>query len=440
MAIADAPRTDIGKLADMFGNGLVGIDASYVDVSESVMDLQWPLSVGTYSRMRRDPKLTAVLGAITLPIRRATWTVDPAGCRDEVAQLVADDLGLPVLGREDEPGPARRRGVSWQRHLRMALQSLVYGHMPFEQRYDILNGQARLADLSERLPYTIRQIALDVDGNLLGIKQYITGDTMIPVDRLLYYCHEREGAAWQGQSLLRPAFGPWLLKHEMWRVHATSIRRFGMGVPGVEAPPGATPQQITMAQQLASAARVDDTAGMGLPPGFNFKLTGLTGSVPDALAFVQYLDSQMSQMVLAQFLDLGQTRGGNRALGETFVDVFMLAIQAIADEIAETATQLAVQMVDYNWGEDEPAPRLCANDIGTRQEVTATSLQLLLEAGAITPDPELEAYVRREYGLPERATPDGSYDGQGYVPPDGPTTDETTAPDPVGPPMVQQLR
>jgi hypothetical protein len=130
--------------------------------------------------MRRDPQLAAVLSALTLPIRRATWCVDPAGVRDEVAQLVADDLGLSVLGHEDEPGPARRRGIRWEQHLRLALLSLVFGHMPFEQRYDMVGGRARLAALSERMPNTIRQIVLDRDGMLAGIKQDVTGDTLIP--------------------------------------------------------------------------------------------------------------------------------------------------------------------------------------------------------------------------------------------------------------------
>jgi hypothetical protein len=112
--------------------------------------------------------------------------------------------------------------------------------------------------------------------------------------------------------------------------------------------------------------------GWGLPAGFKFNLTGLSGSVPDALGFIRYLDQQMAGMVLAGFLNLGDTQHGSRALGEAFIDMFTLAIQAVGDEIADTATGLAVQMVDYNWGEDEPAPRVCVAGVGTKQEVTAS--------------------------------------------------------------------
>jgi hypothetical protein len=404
-----APTRDIGSIdqRDALGTQLA-------DLQEYVPDLQWPLSVPMYGRMRHDPKLAAILKAYSLPIRRATWAVDPAGCRDEVVQVVADDLGLPILGTDTEPGPARRRGVDWGEHLRLALLSLVYGFACFERRYEIRGGQARLVNLGERMQWTISEIDLNRDGTIRQVVQDIAASRGMPANRLLWYVHEREGATWTGRSLLRAAYGPWLIKHEMWRVTATSNRRFGMGVPSVEAPPGATPAQVTEAQRLASSMRVGDTAGMGLPHGFTAKLTGLSGSVPDTKAFIEYLDQQMSTLALAGFLDLGQTETGSRALGESFVDLFMLSLQAVADEIARVATAgqpgmtgAVTDLVDLNWGEDEPAPRIVCTDVGRRHDLSAEALNGLITSGAITADPELESYLRKAYRLPDRAQEDG---------------------------------
>jgi hypothetical protein len=403
MAIS-APTRDIGYLDQVYGLWLG-------DMLEQIPDLIWPNSVQTYARMRHDPQLTAVLAAYSLPIRRATWAIDPAGCRDEVVQLVADDLGLPILGADAEPGPARRRGVRWADHLRLALQSLAWGFMPFERRYEIVNGQARLVNLGERLPHTIGAINLNRDGTIKTIQQDVApASKPIPSDRLVWYVHEREGANWAGRSILRASYGPWLLKHETWRVHATSIRRFGMGVPNVEAPASATPAQVAEAQRLASAMRVGDQSGVGLPAGFKLNITGMTGSAPDAMEFIRYLDQQMSRSALAGLMDLGDTSNGSRALGESFLDLFLLSLQAVAEEIAETATSgqpglagIVTQLVDYNWGETEPAPRIVVQDVGSRQEVTAEALDQLIRSGAISPDPELEAYVRKTWRLPERS-------------------------------------
>jgi hypothetical protein len=71
--------------------------------------------------MRNDAQLAGSLNAWMLPIRRADWALDPAGCRPTVYRLVADDLGLPILGQEPRPSGARRRRVVWSDHLRVAL-------------------------------------------------------------------------------------------------------------------------------------------------------------------------------------------------------------------------------------------------------------------------------------------------------------------------------
>ena len=405
-----APTRDIGT-PDLswgtWGQGLLS------DWWETAADLIWPQSVVTYGRMRHDPKLRGVLSALTLPLMRATWAVDPLGAAGPVVQRVADDLGLPVLGSDDKPKGARRRGVIWRRHLREALFCLIYGHMPFELRYDITGtspGDCHLIHLGGRMPWTIAQINLAPDSTIDHIVQ-TTQQEPIPGDRLVWYSYGQEGANWAGISVMRPAFGAWLLKHETWRVHATSIRRFGMGVPTVTAPPGSTVAQVNEAQAMASAMRAGDQSGAGLPSGFTFALTGLTGSVPDAQAFIQYLDQQMSVMALAGVLDLGQTETGSRALGESFLDLFLLALQGLADEVATTATSgqegtkgIVTDLVDVNWGPDEPCPAIVCTDVGESYQITAEALGELARYGTLTPDAGLDDWIRKTWRLPKRTT------------------------------------
>lgn len=376
------------------------------DVMETIPDLTPALAVQTYSQMRRDPQLAAILTAYTLPILRATWAVDPAGCRDEVAQLVADDLGLPVLG-DDQPGAARTRGVAWQDHLRAALLHLTFGHAGFELEADVSSGQARLVGLFERTQATITHLHLDEQGRLLGVSQdsrAYDDAPQIPADRLVWYVRDREGTNWYGTSLLRPSFAAFTLKREALRVLATSSRRFGMGVPTVEWASGVTPTpaQMTAAQEAASAARVGDQSGLALPPGATLVLKGLSGGSPDTLAFVKFLNAEMAKSTLAQFLDLGQTETGSRALGQSFIDLFTLSIAAVASYCGEVATrEIAARIVSWNW-RDEPVPRVVVTDVGTKHEFTAEAIQALMQAGALQADPALEDYMRKAYQLPAR--------------------------------------
>lgn len=376
-----------------------------VDLLEYVPDLMFPRSATTYSQMRLDPKLRGVLAAYTGPIRKADWAVDPAGCSDEVAEFVADQLGLPIVGADNPPGPARRRGVVWRRHIEQAVGMLVFGFYPFERWFDYADGRYTIGGLEERHPASIAEIRVDKQGRLDRVWQthMLASDRPITADRMVWYVHEKEGANWVGRSLLRAAYGAWLIKHETWRVHGISIRRFGMGVPSIEAPQGATQQQVLEAQRLASAMRVGDTAGMGLPHGFAAKLTGLTGTVPDALAFIRYLDEQMATMALAGVLDLGHTETGSRALGMTFVDLLEEAVQSAGDGMAAESTRaLSVPLVDFNWSEDEPAPRIVMGSVASTPELTADAIAQLVNAGALAYDPELEAFLRDRYQIPAR--------------------------------------
>lgn len=395
---AGVPRTAAGSL-------YYGYDSLAYDFYESVPALTYPISVQTYARMRRDPQISAATKAYQYPLRSATYAINPAGCRDEVVQLVADGWGLPIAGDNDDPGPARRRGVRWKDHLRVALLMLTFGHSPFAIRYDIEGTpmRAKLAELSERLPQTIANIELNDDGTLKGITQ-AGSDKLLAASGLLWYAHEREGAAWQGRSMIAESYAPWLLKHEMWRVLAQSSRRFGMGIPQVTAPPGSPPADITKAAELASGFRAGDQTGVGLPNGYKFDLAGLSGSVPDTMGFINYLDAQIATSVLAEVLNLDTASTGNRALGDTVIGLLQMSWKAVADEIADTATGMNVQMVDFNFGEDEPVPGILCTDIN-RPEVTSEAVSALVTCGALTPEITLENDLRQRFNMP-LLTPD----------------------------------
>jgi hypothetical protein len=432
--IADGPRVPAGYMSETAAL----FNGSYVDDLEVVPDLTWPQNVITYNNMRRDPQIGAILNAYALPLRSGTWMVDPAGARDEVVQYVADTWGLPILGDSEATlTPYRKRGVQFKQHLRLALLQLVFGHMPFAfagepKAVDGGRLRWRLNRLDERLPQTITSVNVNEKGDLLSIRQF-GGQTDIPASNLLWYVHDREGSNWTGTSMLRSCYGAWLLKHDMWRVLATSSRRFGMGVPTVYAPTGATEAEITNAARLASSIRAGDQSGQGLPDGYRMELVGLTGQVPDTMKFVRYLDQQMAQAALASILTLDATPNGSRALGDVIIGMLRMSWEAVADEIAIPATELTARMIDWNWGEDEPVPMLMCTDLD-HQERTYEAISALVKTGAITPDPGLENAMRESYQLPPYRGPEPSR----YLPDDPNRPPEPPPPDPGAAPVPNQ--
>ena len=255
---------------------------------EHVPALMHPESVRIYAQMRTDPMIGGILQAYSGPIERATWSLDPAGCRDEVVTKIADDLGLPIKGWADEPDQnepdrkvqaatgARRRRFTWADHLRLAGMYRVFGHAFFEQAWTQGADRRWALDIvQERMPQTIAALKLNDDGTLNAVVQgSIVGKDTTSITtadhRLVHYVRNREGSNYFGQSLLRPCYAPWLVKTQVMRVWPTSNRRNGMGVWQARALPGTnpTPQQMAEAQRVAANIRASENVGVAWPAGF----------------------------------------------------------------------------------------------------------------------------------------------------------------------------
>ena len=376
--------------------------------NETTPELLWPQSIFVYDQMRKtDAQVGSVLRALTQPVIRTQWRVHPNGARDEVVELVADDLGLPIVGRNPKAPPRTRDKFDWVVHLAEALLMLPMGHAYFEQVYrvDARANRAHLRKLALRPSKTIERVDVAADGGLVGIWQYWSPQTttrrgIIGVDRLVAYVNAREGGNWLGTSILRNCYKNWLLKDRLLRVQAQTIERNGMGIPLYRGAPDATAEQMAAGLAMAKAWRSGEAAGSAVDHDADLVLRGVEGTLPDAEPAVRYHDEQIGRAVLAHFLNLG-TQTGSWALGSTFADFFTLSLQTIAAQIASTATQHVIEdLVDVNFGEDEPAPRLTFDEIGSRQAATAEALKSLIDAGVIRPDEVLEGASRQQYGLP----------------------------------------
>jgi hypothetical protein len=136
-------------------------------------------------------------------------------------------------------------------------------------------------------------------------------------------------------------------------------------------------------------------------PGTTFQLVGVSGTTVDPLPVIAYHDQAVSKAMLAMFLDLGHDTGA-RSLGDTFVDFFTASLQAVADQIAETATEHIIRdLVEENFGPDEPYPVLTPGNLSEQQAVSITTLAALSNAKLIIPDGKLEEHIRTRFGLPE---------------------------------------
>ncbi|HWV45764.1 MAG TPA: hypothetical protein VN039_07070, partial [Nitrospira sp.] len=344
-----APTTEIGVPdLGLGGWGVVGAPSPlqggngpwrmYVDEWEYVPELRWPLSVRLFDQMRTDEQLAGLLTAVMWGICQLRFVVDPNGARDSLVKEIAQDLNLPILGKDPEPIGRMKKRFSHSRFVTQAMLSTIYGHTYFEQVGEIVDGKWRLRKLAPRMPQTIRQINVAEDGGLVSIVQwapigwnfqaqqqqpgYFQGPE-IPVDNLVAFIFQQEGMSWTGRSMMRDCYRPWIIKDRDLRIEAVNHERAG-GVPYAEGAMGMTDDELKDLNDLMSQFRIGENSGLAVPSGTKVNIARGTGSDVDKT--IKRLDEAMARRFLLQLVNLAQggSHVGSYSLSETFEDFFLV--------------------------------------------------------------------------------------------------------------------
>src|SRR5688500_374531 len=116
-------------------------------------DLSGVQGIRIYDEMRRsDGTIQSILKAITLPIRRARWYVEPAG-DDSQSKQVAEFVEHALFEWQTK---------TWDYFLRHALLMLPFGVMVFEKVFTLNEeGQIIWEKLAPRLPKSIQKGAME---------------------------------------------------------------------------------------------------------------------------------------------------------------------------------------------------------------------------------------------------------------------------------------
>jgi hypothetical protein len=386
--------------------------------NEKVPDLRWPAAYNVYDDMLNSPQVAGVFSALILPILGTGWRIDGRGCRDAITQHVARDFSLPIVGADQDDDDSELRAddkFSWDDHVPVALDEyLRYGHSIAEQKAELgEDGLWHLAKLGWRSGRTITKFNVARDGGLISLEQSPAATTglvtaasnlkpiTLPVSRVVVYVRDRRGGNWRGRSILRPAYGPWMMSSRGQRLELILGERAGSPLVVYEAAMGET--DLTEGKKIATAVRVGREAGAAIPNGAKLTLKGIEGTLPDLDKTIRRHDERIAGSVMANFLNLGSQSGtGSYALGSTFFNAFILALQTIAKDIARTASRhIVADLVSWNWP-GERAPRLVFDEIGARRDALVQALATLVSAGVLTADQDLEEFVRSAIGIPGR--------------------------------------
>jgi hypothetical protein len=390
---------------------------------EFLPNLQGVKGFKVYREMHdNDPVVGAMLYAIDKVITRLEWHIE--GDDERTATFVQECL--------DDMSD------SWDATLQNILSMLTYGWSFHEIIYKIRRGRtgeprtnSRYSDnrigwrkWPVRAQETLQEWMIDWNGGIQGMIQMDPssgrGLARIPIDKALLFRTTTSRNNPEGYSLLRNAYRPWFYKRRIEEIEAIGIERDLAGLPMAYVPPEylsstATPAQKQVLQsitEIVQNVKRNEQEGIVFPAAYDesgnrvFDLTLLSASGGrqfDTGSVIQRYDQRIAMSLLSDFLLLGSDRVGSFALGSAKVDLWTLAVDAIAKSIAEVVNYHAIpRLLKLNAMRTDKMPYLTYGQV-TSVELSevADYVNKLATAGVLLPDRDLEAHLRTLADLPD---------------------------------------
>ena len=407
-----------------------------------------------YREMRdNDPTIGSMLFAIEKVITRLEWRVDPYSDNSEDGDITPEDKEAADFIESC----INDMSDSWDATLSSILSMLVFGYSYHEIVYKVRGGdvddpkkRSKHSDgkigwrkMPIRAQETLFRWELSEDGGIESMWQVdpATGGThIIPIEKALLFRTTVNKNNPEGRSILRNAYRPWYFKKRIEELEAIGIERDLAGLPVAYLPPefmssGATPEQaavFTSIQNIVTSIKRNEQEGIVMPAMydeaghkmFDLQLLSSGGSRQfDTDKVISRYDQRISMSVLSDFILLGHDRVGSYSLGTSKMDLWSMAVDSIAKNIAEVMNQYAIPRLMKLNGMDTSRPPILTYGEVSHIDLTEISdfVSKLAQAGVLMPDPKLEDYLRDLAGLPP-----AEHDGQNFGMPPMPNQQQDT--------------
>ena len=372
-----------------------------------------------------DETIGAILFAIEMLVRQASWNVEPGGstAKDrEAAEFVKscmDDMQQTWIDTISEILSFLTYGWSFHEIVYKRRMGRTKDNRTSSKYDDGLIGWMKLPIRSQE---TLYQWEYDDQDNLIGMTQMPPPDfglITIPMNKAMLFRTRSRKDNPEGRSILRTAYRSWYFKRRIQEIEGIGIERDLAGLPVITTPEGMDIWDKddedmnairTGLEAMVKNIRRDSTEGLVLPFGYTFELTSTGGSRQfDTNSIIARYDTKISQTVLADFIQLGHESVGSFSLSSDKTNLFSMAICAFLDIICQTFNSQGIPaLIDINgdhFAGVTDYPRLTHGDIEDVDLATvATFIKDMTSIGVIIPDESLEDYVRQLGKLPKRTT------------------------------------
>lgn len=355
------------------------------------------ISLDTYRKMRTDPQVKACLLVLKLPILQAGWELQAT---TEEGQQLAKWCELMLTEYLED---------SMEYYTREMLTAIDFGRSITEKVWQLKTvpvdpDNKDSAKLEERIipsklkTYDPRNIQIKLDPDtykLVGaVQKQGTKEIEIPASKLLIYSHEKEFNNYNGESALRAAYKPWVIKEFLQKFWNIALERYGSPLSSMK-----IPQAGSIKEAVALMDMIKTKAGIPLPEGYEMEVHSMANAGMSFKDAIEYQDIQIARAMLIPDLVFANSGGGAYALSKTHEDFFQMRLNGIGGEVGDMYTKYMIRpMVQYNFGEVREYPAFKFNKVG-QDSITelSTIITQMLTGKVIAPS---EAWIRERLGLP----------------------------------------
>lgn len=364
-----------------------------------------------YDKMwRSDTQCKMLISSVVNTIRSAVYEIEPAG--DDEASIKQADLIRHIIFDDIPLNQPGKKG--WPKFINEASMMVRDGHAVFEKTYRLVTNHPRFGNyhgvksLDRISPKTIYRWNLNPDGGLISVTQISIGDlhryVNVPAEFLMTCAVDMEGSNFEGVSMLRPCYGPWLRKNLLLKLNAIGSERFAVPTPVASYEPGFQNQpDFEFLVQALEMLTSGESNYITKPKTVDIEFMKTTFE-PDKLdKAIDSEDRRMTKAFLANFLELAASERGSFALSEDLSDFFLSGLEHIASEICHMVnSSLIPELCNMNFGPLAVLPKLKHSGITDKAGKELSDVLSALTTGKIIqPDDLLEENIRKRYGLPE---------------------------------------
>ncbi len=370
-------------------------------------ELHSTYAADAFDKMRRnDSKVKMAINAVMTPIIAAHWDIHPAEQDNPEMRLHADFAKHVLFKDMDKPFSKVE-----------TLSLITFGHSVSEITHKTVFDHPKfgtyvgLKSLGWRSPRSILYWKLNPDdGQIDHIHQLVTGDLQryvdIPGQFLLVSSLEKEGDNYEGVSLLRAAYGAWKRKNLYLRLMAIGNERNAIPTPTAEIPDNK--QNTTEYTNLIASLQnytSNENSYLTFPAGWKIDFLKNVFDPEKLKSAIDLENSEIVSAFMANFLLLGSTQSGSRAVSMDQSEFFLGAIQYVADEaVSPHNHKLIPELIKMKFGPQESYPTLKVTGISDKAgKELADALKALAEGQIIQPDDAMEEAIRPRYGLPKKS-------------------------------------